>query len=56
MRAKISALLPATWSCSVCGSKTMFLSRCENDISLSMPSALSPILESNQSPSAPVVV
>jgi hypothetical protein len=34
----------------------MFLSRCENDISLSMPSAFRPTEESNQSPSAPVVV
>jgi hypothetical protein len=34
----------------------MLRSRCENAISLSIPSALRPTLESNQSPSVPVVV
>src|SRR3954453_3324573 len=52
----MSALLPSTCSCSPCGSKTMLRSRWLNDISLSMPSVLSPYGESIQSPSPPVAV
>jgi hypothetical protein len=52
----MSALLPSTCICSVCGSNTMFLSRWLKAISLSIPSACSPSFESNQSPSVPVVV